>query len=932
MPVPEPDRPVVDLREHLAAIVDSSDDAILSKDLEGTVLTWNRGAERLYGYSAEEMVGRSVTVLVPDDRPDEERRILDRLRAGERIDHFETVRVRKDGQRVPVSLTISPIRDTAGRVVAASKIARDITDRVRAAEDAARFEGILTAATDAFVGMDVDGAITDWNSAAERLLGWTAEEAIGRRLSETIVPQRFRDAHEKGLGHYLETGDGPVVGQRLELPALHRDGHEIAVELSVFVTDVRGCPCFNAFIHDVSEHKRLQAELEEARDRALEGSRLKSDFLATMSHEIRTPMNGVIGMAGLLLDTELDPEQREYAETVRSSADALLDIINDILDFSKIEAGKLDLEIVDVDLRTLVEEVADLFAPRAHAKGLELATLVRPEVPPAVLGDPGRLRQILLNLISNAVKFTDTGEVVVRATATEVPGDEVQIHFQVSDTGVGIDLDQLNRLFEPFTQADSSTSRTYGGTGLGLAICRRLVELLGGELTVDSDPGRGSTFEFTIRMQLGEAAEPQRPRTDLASLRVLIVDDNATNRRILEHQVRSWGMTSTTADGALAALARLRDADNSGAQFDVALLDMDMPGMDGVELTRTIRNDPTVAALPVVLLTSSGVRGSGEAARRAGVSAYLTKPVHQTQLFDVIAALLGEQELPTEPITHATLARERAEARPTILVAEDNPANQKVMTAILNRIGYRADIVGNGAEAVEAVRRIAYGAVLMDVQMPQMDGYEATELIRREHSGERRVPIIAMTAGAMAGERERCLAAGMDDYLSKPVDRDLLASVLDRWTQTGLSDEATSEALGADEGSEAFDPATVASLREIMGNHPGGFIAVATTFADRAAESLATVRAARRTGDIATLLRELHSVTGGAATLGASRLARVCRRVEEDLRSGGTSVDDAAMTEIDLEYQRVAAWLREQPQRKAPAATSAEGEAGPAGG
>ncbi|MEX0835521.1 MAG: PAS domain S-box protein [Nitriliruptor sp.] len=908
----------VDLRAHLAAIVDSSDDAILSKDLDGRILSWNRGAERLYGYTADEMVGQPVSVLVPDDRPDEVPGILTQLRAGESVDHFETVRVCKDGSRVPVSLTISPIRHGNGRIVAASTIARDITERRRAAEESERFQGILAAATDAFVGMDADGIVTEWNRAAEELLGWDRPEAVGRRLSETIIPERFRRAHERGLRHYLATGEGPVIGQRVELPAMHRDGHEIPIELAVFVTTTGGVQGFNAFIHDVSEHKRLAAELEAARDQALESSRLKSDFLATMSHEIRTPMNGVIGMAGLLLDTELDPEQREYAEIVRSSADALLSIINDILDFSKIEAGKLDLEIVDIDLHTLVEEVADLLAPRAHAKGLELATLVRPEVPPAVRGDPGRLRQILLNLLSNAVKFTDAGEVVVRATASDVTDEDAAIRFQVSDTGIGIDPADQDRLFDPFSQADSSTTRTHGGTGLGLAICRRLVELLGGELTLDSEPGRGSTFEFTVRLRLGTPVPPVTQRTDLSGLRVLIVDDNATNRRILEQQVRSWRMTSTSADGADAALERLRDAHEAGWPYDLAVLDMDMPGMDGIELTRTIRDGPTGVSLPVVLLTSSGVRGSGEAARRAGVSAYLTKPVHQSQLFDAIAAVLGAVPVSASPVTHATIADDRARARPRVLVAEDNPANQKVAAAMLARIGYRADIVANGVEAVEAATgRIAYGAVLMDCQMPEMDGYEATAVIRRGEGGAARLPIIAMTAAAMEGEQERCLAAGMDDYLAKPVDMHRLASVLRRWVQadgpgTGPPPPPATTDLG-DPG--PFDADTLAGLHEVLADEPGGFLGVLSDFVERFATSLTAVRGALGDGDTATARRELHSVSGAAATVGAHRLAQACRDVGDELRTRAGGVAPDRITALEEEFAGVEAWVRARPHR-----------------
>lgn len=780
MPRPDSNPSGIDVRAHLAAIVDSSDDAILSKDLDGTLLSWNRGAERLYGYLAAEIVGRSVAVLVPDDRPDEVPGILANIRAGETVDHYETVRVRKDHRLVAVSLSVSPVRDRKGRIVGAATIARDMTARNRAVEESRRFSGILAATNDAFVGMDAQGVVTEWNVAAEQLLGWTPAQALGRRLSETLIPPRFRDAHERGLRRYLETGERSVIGQRIELAALHRDGHELSVELAVFVTTANGVDRFNAFIHDISEHKRLAAELEKARDRAMEVSSLKSDFLATMSHEIRTPMNGMLGMAGLLLGTELDSEQREYAEIVRDSGEALLTIVNEILDYSKIEANKLDLEIVDLDLQRLVEEVADLLAPRAHAKGLELVTLVRPDVPPAVRSDPGRVRQILLNLLGNAVKFTEVGEVVVHVTASDETAEDVAVHFHVSDTGIGIGPSQRARLFEPFSQGDASTTRTHGGTGLGLAISKQLVERLGGELHLVSAPGQGSTFEFTVRFQLGKPL-PAVPRSDMTGLRVLIVDDNAANRTILTQQVGSRGMTSVTADGGPAALERLRMAQAGGAPFDLVLLDMEMPGMDGVELARRIHEDPTIAQLELVLLTSAGVRGSAEAARNAGVSAYLTKPVHQSQLFDVIATVMGVEAPPPAPITRAPIADERAHRRPVVLVAEDNPANQKVAAAMLARIGYRADIVANGAEAVEAVRRISYGAVLMDCQMPQMDGYAATEAIRSEEQGETRLPIIAMTAAAMRGEEERCLAAGMDECLFKPVDLDRLASTLGRW-------------------------------------------------------------------------------------------------------------------------------------------------------
>ncbi len=777
------------MTELLAAIVDSSDDAILSETLDGTILSWNRAAERLYGYTAEEMVGRSILTLVPADRPNEVADILARVRADEAVEHLETRRVHKDGSLVPVSLTAFPVRDRKGRIVAASLIARDITERKQVAEEYERFEGILAAATDAFVGMDGDGIITEWNGAAEALLGWPAEEAIGLRLSGTIIPERYRDAHERGLRRYLETGEGPVIGQRIELAALHRDGHELSIELSVFVTMAGGMRRFNAFIHDISEHKRLTSELETARDQAMAVSRLKSDFLATMSHEIRTPMNGVIGMTGLLLDSELDPEQRGYAETVRSSGEALLTIINDILDFSKIEAGKLELEIIDFDLRLLIEEVAGLLAEQAQTKGLELLTLVRPGMPTSVKGDPGRLRQILTNLVGNAIKFTTAGEIVVRAQTAHETADDVTVCIEVADTGMGIPLKALASLFEPFSQADASTTRTYGGTGLGLAICKQLIERMGGEISVESEPGKGTTFAFTVRLSKRPQRADQEPSAlpDLTGLRVLIVEDNATNRKILTHQVTSWGMPSGVADGGAEALELLRSARLRGEGYDVALLDMDMPNMDGLELARAIQQEPSFASIRLVLLTSAAIRGSAMAARQAGIAAYLTKPIRQSQLFDAIATVMGAPERgPTRLVTRHTLAEAKARSLPRLLVAEDNSANQKVAAAMLAKLGYRSDVVANGAEAVEATSRIRYGAVLMDCQMPEMDGYQASaEIRRREREGDH-VPIIAMTAGAMVGDRDKVLAAGMDDYLSKPVRLEELGRVLRRWVDEAI--------------------------------------------------------------------------------------------------------------------------------------------------
>ena len=887
-------------------------------DLDNRITRVNATELAMLGYKAEEMVGRSVWDFIIEERPEE---IVPREMAVKARLEYQCTFRRKDGRKVSVLMRQKFITDAGGVICGRRATLQDITAlkrterELRDAEE--KYRGIFENAIEGIFQTTSEGSYLSVNPALARMIGYDSPDElmsgvthIGRQLY--VQPGRRAEfaalIQEKNAVNDFES------------EIYRRDGSTVWIsERCHGVRDGDGkLLYYEGTAEDITARREAEQAIKNARDAAVESTRLKSEFLANMSHEIRTPMNGIIGMTDLLLDSDLAPKQRDFTQTISASADSLLTIINDILDFSKIEAGMLAFEEIDFHLPTVVESSVEMLAARASAKKIEVASLVYHGVPEGLRGDPGRLRQVLTNLIGNAVKFTESGEVVVRANCQEQTATHAVIRFTVTDTGIGIEPEALSRLFQAFVQADGSTTRRFGGTGLGLAICRQLVQRMGGEVGVTSQPGKGSTFWFTARFarQAANSAALVPRKAHLRGVSVLIVDDHETNRSILHHLFTSWSMQVQQAVNGAEALALMRAAAARGKIFDLAVLDMHMPGMNGLELARAIKSDPALMAVRLVMLTSVGRHDEPEALRENGVDGYLVKPVKQAPLFECLSTVLSVDS-ETRGIRAGLVALDRPRAVPAvlggrkldILVAEDNAVNQKVAIYQLQKLGFQPDVVENGKVALAALARKRYDVVFMDCQMPELDGYAATRELRRIEGGSRHTWVIAMTANSLEGDREKCLAAGMDDYVSKPVKPADLTGVLSRFSGT-VSDARTPVPANTQ---GVVDPGTLAGFREMGGQGGENLLAsLIGTFLENTPLVLAEAHAALARRAAPELERAAHTLKGSCSNFGAAGMRAACERLERAAHQGPLGSASAMLAAIEREFALVRAALERE--------------------
>lgn len=761
---------------------------------------------------------------------------------------------------------------------------------------------IVSIAEDAIISIDAEHKIIMFNHGAEIIFGYAADEILGMPL-ELLLPENHRQYHVNFVKDFGNSSrNARRMAERSEIEGRRKDGTLFPVEASICAIGAGDDQIFTAILRDVTQQKAYDEELRKAKETAEQADYAKSMFLANMSHEIRTPLNAVVGMTSLLLDTRLSTEQKDCAQTIRASSEALLSIINDILDYSKIEVGKLELEYQPFDLRVCIEESLDLVSSIAAEKQLNLAYMIDDSIPAVIISDITRLRQVLVNLLSNATKFTKHGEVVVSVKGHESDRNLYELQFSVSDTGIGIPADQIDQLFKSFSQLDVSTTRKYGGSGLGLAISKRLTEIMGGNMWLESQPGHGSTFHFNIKAKAGgddlARSFMQEHAVELTAKRLLIVDDNMTNRRILFKQALLWGMVPTATASGVEAMDLIRH----GHAFDVSILDMSMPEMDGLELAQQIREYRDPGSLPLIMLSSMSQRPHSQLMDELQFAAFLNKPIKASQLFMVLRASLGMEKPVERGMNDNGFDPGLAERHPlSILVAEDNAINQKVVQRLLQKFGYRPDIVVNGLEVLDALERQHYDLLLLDIQMPEMDGLEAAQKIGEHMPVEYRPRIVAMSANVQPSDRAACLAAGMDEFLAKPVELPELRCILEQ-SRIIPADRRLSVAdnLSSDIDIERIEMIRMAQDEE----EPALLASIIEMFFEESKERFTVIQMAQAQSDCSTLESEAHRFFSSCSNLGLLRMAALCTELEQRAEECGSPTVQKLINQLEQAYEK----------------------------
>ena len=913
-------------RDLLRALLDYIPDRIYFKDVNCRFMRCSKSMARRLGLSdPREVIGKTDFDFHPAEQAHEfyhdEQRIL--LTGQPLINKLEK-QLDLDGKEIWASVTKVPIYTQAGTIAGLVGLSRDIT-QLKQAEQALRqaeekYRAIYENSVEGIFQTTRDGHFLSANPALARMYGYGSQEEVVAALTD-IEHQLYVDPTRRDEFSRLMREHGEVSG--FESQVYRKDKSIIWISESARTAkDPAGnFLYYEGIVEDITLRKLAELEREKAREAALESARTKAQFLANMSHEIRTPMNAITGMTGLLYDTRLTKEQREYVETIANSTATLLSVINDILDFSKIEAGKLSLEIIDFDLREAVEGSVEMLAERAHKKKIELACWIEPDVSARLRGDPIRLRQILVNLVSNAVKFTEKGEVLVHVTRLEEDASRTVTRFEVKDTGIGISPQAMARIFQEFTQADGSTTRKYGGTGLGLTISKQLVSLMRGEIGAESAPGKGSTFWFKVPFEKQPLSEPG-PRmpatTALDGLRVLVVDGTSSLRQILDQQLQQWKIQDEFASSTVEALNMIQDAAKAGNPYALLIIDIDLQDEDGLSLAQAIKNDPQLADCRIIMLTTLLNRLNITTMKATGISACLVKPLRQSRLIECLVDVMSAsgaaaaQPMDAEAGSSNDAVIHAAARNVRILLAEDNMVNQRVALKQLKKLGFSADSVSNGNEVLSALQRVPYDIIIMDCQMPEMDGYEVTRRIRQSGSDSyihlKSAPyIIALTANAMQGDREYCLALGMNDYLTKPLHLHDLEAVLQRaLLRTSPAVPSPAPAVASDPGPEALDRTIINGLKELREpGQPDPLRELIELFLKDTQPRLQQMEAAASSGDLPKLAAATHTLKGSASNLGARRLSSLCATLEKQSKAGDGGEALKSLAEVVTEFAKV---------------------------